>query len=43
MYLLQVTLREGFNEVMRTFDVAGEFKGNTLRVSLTEEKFFSLP
>jgi len=42
MYLRQVTLREGFNEVMRTFDVAGEFKGNTLRVSLTEEKFFSL-
>lgn len=42
MYLRQVTLREGFNEVMRTFDVAGEFKGNTLRVSLNEEKFFSL-
>lgn len=42
MYLRQVTLREGFNEVMRTFDVAGEFKGNTLRVSLMEEKFFSL-
>jgi len=42
MYLRQVTLREGFNEVMRTYDVAGEFRGNTLRVSLTEEKFFSL-
>lgn len=42
MYLRQVTLREGFNEVMRTYDVAGEFRGNTLRVNLTEEKFFAL-
>ncbi len=42
MHLRQVTLREGFNEVMRTYDVAGEFRGNTLRVNLTEEKFFSL-
>lgn len=42
MYLRQVTLREGFNEVMRTYDVAGEFRGNTLRVTLAEEKFFSL-
>lgn len=42
MYLRQVTLREGFNEVMRTYDVAGEFRGNTLRVTLTEEKFFAL-
>lgn len=42
MHLRQVTLREGFNEVLRTYDVAGEFRGNTLRVNLTEEKFFSL-
>lgn len=42
MYLRQVTLREGFNEVLRTYDVAGEFKGNTLRVNLTEDKFFNL-
>jgi general secretion pathway protein D len=42
MYLRQVTLREGFNEVLRTYDVAGEFRGNTLRVNLTEEKFFAL-
>lgn len=42
MHLRQVTLREGFNEVMRTYDVAGEFRGNTLRVNLTEEKFFAL-
>lgn len=42
MYLRQVTLREGFNEVMRTYDVAGEFRGNTLRVNLTEDKFFNL-
>lgn len=42
MYLRQITLREGFNEVMRTYDVAGEFRGNTLRVKLNEEKFFAL-
>jgi MSHA type pilus biogenesis protein MshL len=42
MHLRQVTLREGFNEVLRTYDVAGEFRGNTLRVTLTEEKLFSL-
>ena len=42
MHLRQVTLREGFNEVLRTYDVSGEFRGNTLRVSLTEEKFFAL-
>ena len=42
MHLRKVTLREGFNEVLRTYDVAGEFRGNTLRVNLTEEKFFSL-
>ncbi len=42
MHLRQITLREGFNEVLRTYDVAGEFRGNTLRVNLTEEKFFSI-
>lgn len=42
MYLRQVTLREGFNEVLATYDVAGEFRGNTLKVNLTEEKLFSL-
>lgn len=42
MHLRQITLREGFNEVLRTYDVAGEFRGNTLRVNLTEEKFFAL-
>lgn len=42
MHLRQVTLREGFNEVLRTYDVAGEFRSNTLRVNLTEEKFFAL-
>ena len=42
MYLRHVTLREGFNEVLRTYDVSGEFRGNTLRVNLTEEKFFAL-
>lgn len=42
MHLRHITLREGFNEVLRTYDVAGEFRGNTLRVNLTEEKFFAL-
>ncbi|WP_460509371.1 pilus (MSHA type) biogenesis protein MshL [Hydrogenophaga soli] len=42
MFLRQVTLREGFNEVLRTYDVAGEISGNTIRVNLTEEKFFKV-
>jgi general secretion pathway protein D len=42
MFLHQVTLREGFNEVLHTYDVAGEITGNTIRVNLTEEKFFSV-
>lgn len=42
MYLRQVSLREAFNEVMRAYNVAGEIQGNTLRVTLSEEKFFSL-
>lgn len=42
MHLRHVTLREGFNEVLRTYDVSGEFRGNTLRVNLLEEKFFAL-
>ena len=42
MYLRQVSLREAFNEVMRAYNVTGEIQGNTLRVTLSEEKFFSL-
>lgn len=42
MYLRDMSLREAFNEVLRVYDVAGEIKGNTLRVNLHEEKFFSL-
>ncbi|MDD5333136.1 MAG: pilus (MSHA type) biogenesis protein MshL [Rhodoferax sp.] len=42
MYLRKVSLREGFNEVLRAFDVLGEIKGRTVRVSLNEEKMFSL-
>jgi general secretion pathway protein D len=41
MYLRDMSLREAFNEVLRVYDVAGEIKGNTLRVTL-HEKFFSL-
>lgn len=42
MYLRGVSLREAFSEVLRSYDVSGEIKGNTLRVALNEEKFFSL-
>lgn len=42
MFLRNVTLREGLQEVLRTYDVVGEINGNTLRVNLTEEKFFKV-
>ena len=42
MYLREVSLREAFNEVLRSYNVSGEIQGNTLRVTLNEEKFFSL-
>ncbi|WP_286758053.1 pilus (MSHA type) biogenesis protein MshL [Ralstonia sp. RL] len=42
MYLKKVSLREAFNEVMRAFDLAGEIKGNTLRVNLMDERVFAL-
>lgn len=42
MYLRQVSLREAFNEVLRAYNVAGEIQGNTLRVTLNEEKIFAL-
>lgn len=41
MHLRQVTLRRGFNEVLRTYDVAGEFRGSAAGQS-DREKFFSL-
>ncbi|MDA8450054.1 pilus (MSHA type) biogenesis protein MshL [Acidovorax sp. NCPPB 3859] len=42
MYLREVSLREAFTEVLRSYNVAGEIQGNTLRVTLNEEKFFNL-
>lgn len=42
IYLREVSLREAFDEVLRTYDVSGEIKGNTLRVTLNEERVFSL-
>ena len=42
MYLKGVSLREAFNEVLRAYDVSGEIKGNTMRVSLLEERLISL-
>lgn len=42
MYLRDVSLKEAFGEVLRAYDVSGEIKSNTLRVSLNEERFISL-
>ncbi len=42
MYLRDVSLRDAFNEVMKSYDVAGEIKGQTLRIRMNEEKFFTL-
>ena len=42
MYLREISLREAFNEVLRNYDVAGQLNGQTLRLQLHEEKFFSL-
>lgn len=42
MYLRSVSLRDAFNEVLRVYDLSGEIKGNTLRVTLNEEKLISL-
>lgn len=42
MYLKGVSLREAFNEVLRAYDVSGEIKGNTMRVTLQEERLISL-
>lgn len=42
MYLRDISLRDAFNEVLKSYDVTGEIRNQTLRVSLNEEKFFSL-
>lgn len=42
IYLRDVSLREAFTEVLRAYNVSGEIQGNTLRVTLNEEKFFNL-
>lgn len=42
MHLKKITLREAFSEMMRSFDLLGEIRGNTLRVSLMEERIFAL-
>lgn len=42
MYLRDMSLREAFNEILRTYDVGGEIRGNTLRVTLNEERVVSL-
>lgn len=42
MYLRGVSLREAFNEVLRAYDVSGEINGNTMRVTLQEERLISL-
>ena len=42
MFLKDVSLREAFNELLRSYDVAGEIRNQTLRVKLHEEKFFAM-
>lgn len=42
LYLREVSLREGMQEIFRLFDVTGDFQGRTLRVRLHEERFFEL-
>lgn len=42
MFLKDVSLREAFNELLRSYDVSGEIRNQTMRIRLHEEKFFSL-
>lgn len=42
MYMRDVSLRDAFNEVLKSYDVAGEITGQTLRIRTNEEKFFSM-
>lgn len=42
MFLKDVSLREAFNEVLRSYDVAGEVRNQTLRVRLLEERSLAL-
>lgn len=42
MHLKQITLREAFDELMQAFDLAGDIRGNTLRVRLMDERVFAL-
>lgn len=42
LFLHNVTLREAIDEILRAFDLAGQVKGHTLRIDLTEERTFSL-
>ncbi|MGM9426670.1 pilus (MSHA type) biogenesis protein MshL [Hydrogenophaga sp. MI9] len=42
MFLKDVSLREAFNELLRSYDVSGEIRNQTMRIKLHEEKFFAL-
>ncbi len=42
MYLKDVSLREAFNELLRSYDVSGEIRNQTMRIRLHEEKFFAM-
>ena len=42
MFLKDVSLREAFNEVLKSYDVHGEIRNQTIRIKLHEEKFFSM-
>ena len=42
MFLKDVSLREAFNELLKSYDVSGEIRNQTMRIKLHEEKFFAL-
>jgi MSHA type pilus biogenesis protein MshL len=42
MYMRDVSLRDAFAEVLKSYDVAGDITGQTLRIRANEEKFFAL-
>ncbi|MFC3685484.1 pilus (MSHA type) biogenesis protein MshL [Hydrogenophaga luteola] len=42
MFLKDVSLREAFNELLRSYDVSGEIRNQTMRIRLHEEKFFAM-
>lgn len=42
MYLKNISLKEAFNEILKSYDVTGEIRNQTVRIKLYEEKFFTM-